>query len=133
MAKVYNSKEVSLVVNGLTVTGYAQDMIKIEPVQKEKIKTDSGAQGDFVHSQNHDERHKITVSLWQNSPTCIVFQGLLESNMDFPIMVKNTSDGAYLGAATSAVINERPTVEFGSEIKAMQWVITAADYKSVFG
>lgn len=130
--KVYNAQEVTVVAKGLTITGYAKDMIKIEPSQKEKIKTDAGAQGDYVHSQNHDERHKITLSIWQNSPSNAVLQGLMDGNTDFPIQITNTSDGAYLGTASSAVINERPSVEFGSELKAISWTITAADYKHAF-
>ena len=132
MANIYNSQEVTLTLNGLNITGYAKDMIKIEPLQKEKIKTDAGAQGDYVHSQNHDERHKITLTIWQNSPSNAVLLGLLEGNADFPVTIKNTSDGAYLGQASSCVINERPTVEFGSEIKALSWVLTAADWKHAF-
>ena len=130
--KGYNAQEVTTVVKGITATGFAKDMIKIEPMQKEKIKTEAGAQGDYVHSQNHDERHKITLTIWQNSPFNAVLQGLSDSNQDFPMQITNTTDGAYLGSAQSCVINERPSVEFGSELKAISWTITAADWKHAF-
>lgn len=130
--KIYNSQEVTMIVNGLTITGYAKDMIKIEPSQKEKIKTEAGSQGDYVHSQNHDERHKITISIWQNSPSNAVLQGLMDANKDFPLVITNVSDGEYLGQASSCVINERPSVEFGSELKAISWALVAADYKHAF-
>lgn len=129
---VYNSKEVSVTVNGITITGFAEDMVKIEPVEKEKVKTVAGAQGDYAHSKNHDERHKITLSLWQSSPSVAVLQTLSDTGSDFAVSVKNTSDGKYTGSATSCVISERVAVEFGKEVKAIQWVIVAADWKGAF-
>jgi hypothetical protein len=49
------------------------------------------------------------------------------------MQITNTSDGAYLGIGfKAAVINERPSVEFGSELKAISWTITAADWKHAF-
>ena len=132
MNKIYNSQQVSVILNGITMTGFSKDIVKVEPSQKEKIKTEAGAQGDYVHSQNHDERHKVTLTVWQNSPSNIVLQNLLDNNQDFPLVITNNSDGAYLGQASSAVINERPSVSFGSEMKEVSWVITAADYKHAF-
>lgn len=133
MNKFYDTKQVNLVLNGYTVTGYTEDsFINIEPLTKEKFTTQAGAQGDFSYSKNHDERTKITITLLQNSPSHLVLKNLADIENLFPVTISNTSDGKYIGSGSQAMVMERPTIEFGKELKEIEWVIVVGDYKDSF-
>ena len=129
---IYNSKLVDVVVNNVPITGFAETVVKITPMEKEKIKTEAGARGDFVHSQNHDERHKIELTLQHNSPSNKVLSDLLNGNVSFDVFVKNSSDGAYLGQSSSCVINERIELEYGKTAKPIKWTLIAGKWNYSF-
>lgn len=132
MENHYNPKDVSLVVSVFTVTGFAEDgHIKVEPVTKDKFTSQVGVNGETSWSENNDARHKITIVLMQNSPTNLKMELLSKSSIRFPVLLKNVSDGAYVGGGTDCRIMERTTREFGKDQKNRTWVIGVNDYAGV--
>lgn len=129
MSDLYNPKDVRLIVNGLDITGYADgDKIKIEPVTKEDMKSFVGVDGDVSFSKVNDDRHSITFTLKEESPSNKVLDALRKLPTSFAVMVKNTSAGAYIGGATGCRFSEKPSITFGAEDPKREWKILAPEW-----
>ncbi len=126
MDGLYNPKEVRLIVNGLDVTGFVDgDKIKIEPVTKEAIKSLCGVDGDVAYSQVNDDRHTITFTLKEESPSNKILDALRKLPTSFGVAVTNTSAGKYIGGSVKCRFTERPSVTFGAETPKREWKILA--------
>lgn len=126
---VYDPKEVRLIVAGKDVTGFADgDKIKIDPVTKDLYKTHVGVNGDVSYSKVNDDRHSLTASIKQGSPSNIILEGLMKLGQSFPVSIMNSADGKYLGVATNCRIMERPSVSFGADSGKREWKIMMPNY-----
>lgn len=126
---MYDPKHVRLIVNGLDVTGFADgDKIKIEPVTKEDIKSFAGVDGDVTVSKVNDDRHIITFSLKEESPSNKILDALRKLPTSFMTMVKNTSSGKYIGTSIGCRVSEKPSVVFGADQAKREWKILAPSW-----
>lgn len=125
----YNTRKVELVINGLTMTGFADgDKIKIEPVTKEDVKDVVGIDGDVTFSKVNDDRHTITFNLKEESPSNKILDALRKLPTSFPVYISNTSTGKYIGGGTGSRIKEKPTITFGAEAPKREWKILVPNY-----
>lgn len=129
MSDMYDPKKVQLIINGLTVTGFSDgDKIKIEPVTKEEFKSVAGVDGDVSFTKVNDDRHTITFSLKEESPSNKALDALRLLPSSFAVMVKNTSAGKYIGGGTGARIAEKPGLTFGADAPKREWKILVPKY-----
>jgi len=129
MSDVYNPKDVRLIINGLDITGFADgDKIKIEPITKEDMKSFVGVDGDVSFSKVNDNRHTITFTLKEESPSNKMLDALRKLPTSFPVMIKNTSAGAYIGGSTGCRFAEKPSITFGVENPKREWKIIAPEW-----
>ena len=127
--KFYDPSEVRLIVNGIDITGFSDGKkIKIEPVTKELYKSHCGVDGDTSFTKVHDNRHTITFTLKQGSPSNIILDGLSKLPASMVVGVINNSEGRYVGGGTGARIAERPTIGFASDDGKREWKILVPDY-----
>lgn len=130
---VYNPLDVIMIVDGYTITGVAEDsFFKVEPLTKESVTTQVGAYGDTAFTYINDNRYKIVVTLMGNSPSNKVLQDLANSKKSFATVLKNTSDGGYIGSGADSMIMTRPSIEFGKELKDIEWEVTVNDFSGMF-
>jgi len=123
----YDPKEVSLVVSGLTASGYGEGtFITIARIDKEIYKTKVGAHGEVARTKNNNKATKITFMLKQTSPFNTSLDLLKNNPVSFPILVKNNSSGKMMAVADQAWISEEPDEEFGDEESNIEWVLTCA-------
>ena len=131
-AKVYDPKKVSALLSGVPLTGWADgDMITVEPVTKENMKSHCGTDGFVSFTKVNDDRAMITLRLKPTSPSNIALEALLRSPALFPFGLINKSGGAYIGGATECAISEKPTVKFGAEEQMKEWKVIAADWSGL--
>jgi hypothetical protein len=124
--KSYDPKKVRIIINNLDVTGFSDgDKIKIEPVTKEDVKSHAGIDGDVSFSEVNDDRVMITITLKKESPSNKILGSLKKLKIGFPVMVKNTSAGAYIGTSIDCRFSEKPSVTFGSDAPKTEWKIIA--------
>lgn len=132
MENHYNPKDVSLVVGAFTIVEFAEDNhIKVEPITKDKFTSQAGVNGETNWSENNDPRHKITIVLMQQSASNLKLELLSKSSIRFGVLLKNISDGAYVGGGSDCRITERTVREFGKDQKNRTWVIGVNDYSGV--
>ncbi len=128
-SELYDPKKVQLIVNGFTITGFADgDKIKIEPVTKEDIKSVVGVDGDVSMAKVNDDRHTITFTLKEESPSNKILDALRKLPTSFAVMIKNSSAGKYVGGGTGSRVSEKPGVTFGAESPKREWKILVPNY-----
>ena len=129
----YDPKAVQIIIGGYTLSGFSSDsLIKVEPLQKEAYTSQVGILGETNWSKQYDPRHKITISLMQNSPSNSVMEQFAVSIDSFSALISNISDGRYIGGGVDARVVERQSVEFGKEQTNRVWVIQVNDYKGIY-
>lgn len=130
MNGLYDPKKVTLVCNGLALTGFADgDKIAIEPVTKEDVKSFAGIDGEVSFAKVNDDRHTITFTLKEESPSNKVLDGWLKLSLAFAVAITNTSEGRYVGGSLGCFLAEKPTVTFGADSPKREWKIIAPSYK----
>ena len=128
---MYDPKQVRLIVNGLDVTGFSDgDKIKIEPVTKEDVKSFCGVDGDVTLSKVNDDRHTVTFTLKEESPSNKAIDALRKLPTSFVVMVKNMSDGKFIGSSAGCVVSEKPAVTFGADPSKREWKLLAPKWSS---
>ena len=129
MSTYYDPKKVLLVIAGLTITGFSEgDKIKIEPVTKDDMKSFAGIDGDVTFAKVNDDRYNITFTLVEESPSNKILDSMRKVPTSFPVMIKNTSAGQYLGGGTGSRIMEKPPITFGADTPKREWKILVPNY-----
>jgi hypothetical protein len=124
----YDPKEVSLIVSGLTASGFFDGIfIKITRNDKEIYKTHVGAHGEVGRTKNNDISGKITFTLKSTSPFNKQMDLLKLSPAAFPVLTKNNSSAKHIAAASSAWVHTEPDKEYGDEESGIEWEIECAD------
>ena len=111
-----------------TSTSLVGDKIKIEPITKEDMKSFVGIDGDVSFSKVNDDRHTITITLKEESPSNKVFDALRKLPTSFAVMVKNTSAGKYLGGGNGCRFSDKPGITFGADTPKREWKIIVPNY-----
>jgi hypothetical protein len=129
MASVYDPAEVRVIINGLDITGFSDgDKIKIEPVTKEDYKSFAGVDGDVTYSKVNDDRHTLTFTLKEESPSNKFLDALRKAPTSSVVTIQNLSAGKYIGGGIEARISEKPNITFPAEDPKREWKILIPRY-----
>lgn len=129
----YDPKQVSLILSGLTVTGYFDGtFITTARLDNEAYKTHVGAHGEVGRTKNNNQAGTITFTLKKTSPFNKTMSILKNSPTAFPVMRKDNSSQKSLSVATSAWVSSEPDLEDADEETGIEWVITCADLISSY-
>jgi hypothetical protein len=129
MPEFYDPKKVRLIINGIDMTGFADgDKIKVEPVTKEDFKSFAGVDGEVSFSKVNDDRHTITFTLKEESPSNKILDGLKKLPASMAVMIRNMSAGKYVGGGTGSRIAEKNAPTFGAENPKREWKILVPNY-----
>lgn len=134
--KTYNPSDHIVVMCGIRVTGFAENMIKIE-YNQDAVTLKVGAQGDAVRMISQDRSAKITVTLLASSPTNAQFSALLEADRPrdrsrgggggvAPSVIQDLNE-TVLAEATNTWIVKAPAMEAGKESGDLEWVFETDD------
>ena len=127
MATQYNSKDTSVVVNNVYITGLGEDMVSGEK-DEDYFATSVGAQGDVVISEINNSLGKVTVYVQPTSPQKPFLMSLAKTTEPFPIWAVNKKLGERFGG-TQARLLTAPEVARGAEAEDMEFVFQVFDYE----
>lgn len=113
-AKTYDSQDVAVVVNGVYLTGFSEDMVGVAK-DEENWATTVGAQGDVVRSRVNNKLGTITVTLQATSPQVPYLNGLANSGKLVPVSVTYNGSPKETSTATQAYIKKPADREYGNE------------------
>lgn len=96
----YDAKDVSVVVNGVYLTGYGEGTMVEASKDEDSFSPLVGTQGDIVRAKINNTLGTITVTLNQESPQVAYLNELSNSSEMFPISVikKSTTEEACGGS-----------------------------------
>lgn len=121
----YNAKDSSIVIDGVHITGLAEDFWAFE--KQEALAEDSvGAQGDIVRNEINNSLFDATVTVQTTSPQANFLFGLAKRTEPFPIWNINKSLGRKEGG-TMALMSEYPSDEHGSAAGDLEFKFTVYD------
>lgn len=125
----YDPMKVSVLVNYVPVTGFADGTFVSVNRNNPTWNTVSGASGEVVRSKSNDKTGTIEITLMQSSAFNSTMKGLMladeTSNAGkFTIQVIDNNTGKEIIGATEGWINQPPQIEYGKEQSERQWTIT---------
>jgi Bacteriophage KPP10, Structural protein ORF10 len=133
----YDPKEVSLLVAGKVITGYAQDTFIVVDRESNQVEDEVGAEGDVARRITNDRRGSITITLLQTSRSNLILSGLarvdeLSGDGIFPVLVKDNR-GTDLHAAPNSWVQKMPQTTYRAGIESREWVIRTSNLQMVVG
>lgn len=121
MSKTYDAKDCTVVVDGVYITGFGEDMVSFEK-DEEFISSTVGAQGDIITNAINNDLYTLTLTV---QATCAQKGHLLElarSKARFPVWVTNKSIGERFGG-NEAMIKSYPELSLGAEAEDREFEI----------
>lgn len=126
MVKTYDAKDTSVLVDGIYITGFGEDMISAE--KEEDFNTPSvGAQGDVVSSRINNNLGTMSIFIQPTSPSKAYLLSLANRDEPFPIWAINKKLGERVGG-TMALMKTFPEFARGAEAEDMEFVFQIYDY-----
>ena len=131
MAQQYDPTEVTVVVDGEVVTGFADDsMVEAEPLE-DKHELHKGAQGEGTFIINANDGGEITLSLDHNSPTLSTLNELYQDSEIFAVDIQdNNSDFEEDAGGSEAMVQNMGSMERGGDVSDREVVIIVDDFEN---
>lgn len=126
----WNPKDVKVIINGLKVTGFAEDSIISFSPNTEKFTVKVGAGGQKNIEINPDDTATGTISLAHNSPINRILLGLYKTATAFSMSVIDLNSGASQVVATDCYANLADN-EKSRELSDREWEIIALNYEEL--
>ena len=126
--KTYNPAQVTVIMNGFPMTGYADGTFVNITQMNDGITTQVGADGEIARAINTDRRCTVTISLQQTSPANAYLSSLFSLDLLTcggtigPILVQDLC-GETMFMASQAWVVKPADVEFAKEISTRAWQI----------
>ena len=120
--KQYASDKVSVILGGTPITGWMDGSFLEIGFNNDLAAPHVGADGAGTMVVNADRSGSAALTLKQDSLSNAVLTGLMSTNANFPIIVKdNNGNSLYTGAG--AFIQTPPRSIFAQEIQGRVWTI----------
>ncbi len=124
----YDSKKVSLIIDGTFITGFHDGTFITAKKNNDNFMEHVGAKGDVTLSENADGSGTITFTLKQNSTSLSFIQRLSKQKRAYSAQVIDANDGSFKAGGNEARIRRTPGREFGSEVAGVEVQVYVADY-----
>ena len=131
--KSYDPKKVNLIVNGITITGFADgSMISVER-NEDSIVPHVGTKGEVSVAESADESGEITINLASTSPQVQYFVQLSKQkgdDADFSVSIVNMNTNGVSLSSNDCRVKKLPQIEFGDEVDEVE-IVLFAGHKTV--
>ncbi|MBE7682025.1 phage protein [Paenibacillus sp. FSL H8-0317] len=125
-ATTYDSKAVSVIVGGVYLTGFSEDMVEVEK-DEDNFEVKVGAQGDTVRTKVNNPLGTATVTLQQTSPQVAYLDGLANSGKLVPVTIINAGPPKETITVTEAFIKKPASRTYGNEAEDREYEFVLMD------
>ncbi|OMF09559.1 DUF3277 family protein [Paenibacillus barcinonensis] len=125
-ATTYDSKAVSVIVGGVYLTGFSEDMVEVEK-DEDNFEVKVGAQGDTVRTKVNNPLGTATVTLQQTSPQVAYLDGLANSGQLVPVTIINAGPPKETITVTEAFIKKPASRTYGNEAEDREYEFVLMD------
>ncbi len=124
----YDPRDVSVIVNGNIITGFADGTFVSVEKDEDNFETYVGAQGEVGRSRNANPVGTITVNLQNVSPSNAVLNRLAKGRDTFSAKVVDRNTGNTTAGGSKCWIQKPADREWGDEVSEVEWNIVVGDY-----
>lgn len=121
-AKTYNAKQVSVILGGFPISGFADGQFLSIVPNADLYELTVGTDGDGTRSAQNNKSAQITLSLLQSSVSNAVLESLAEGEETFALLIKDNSGSTIYSAAT-AWVRRRPDANFDRTVGQRDWLL----------
>lgn len=127
MAKTFDPKQVSIIIGGHIVQGFADGTFIKAARNNDAFALKIGADGEGARAKSNDKSGTIEITLLQSSASNDVLSGFATADEisnagQVPALVKD-GNGTTLVEALTAWVKKKADVEMGKEITDRVWVL----------
>lgn len=124
----YDPKKVSLIVDGLYITGYMDGSMIAAAKNEDNVIPHIGAQGDVTFTESADNTGTITVNLKQTSSSLPHFINLARDKKEFAAQVVDANGNKFKAGGNRCRVLKTPDVGWESEVTGVEISVYVADY-----
>ena len=124
----YDSKDVSVIVGGVYLTGFAEGALVSFEKDEENWSVSVGSQGDVGRAKVNNPLGTITVTLSQTSSQVSYLNGLANSGTLVEARVIHKGTGEEKAGGTQCFVKKPASGEFSDEISEREFEIQVLDY-----
>lgn len=128
MVTSYDAKDVSVIVNGVYLTGFADGTFVSYSKDEEQFSTTVGALGDVARAKVNNPLGTITVTLQQTSPQVSMMNNLAKSGKLVEARIIHKGSNTQKVGGTQCFIKKPADGEFSNEISNREFEIQVLDY-----
>lgn len=128
MVTSYDAKDVSVIVNGVYLTGFADGTFVSYSKDEEQFSTTVGALGDVARAKVNNPLGTITVTLQQTSPQVSMMNNLAKSGKLVEARIIHKGSNTQKVGGTQCFIKKPADGEFSNEISNREFEIAVLDY-----
>lgn len=128
MVTSYDAKDVSVIVGGVYLTGFADGTFVSYEKTEDNYAISVGAQGDPARAKVNNPLGTITVTLQQTSPQVSYLNNLARSGKIIEARVIHKGSNTEKIGGTQCFILKEAAGEFSNEISSREFTIQIMDY-----
>lgn len=128
MVTTYDAKDVSVIVNGIYLTGFADGTFVSYSKDEEQFNVVVGALGDTARAKINNPLGTITVTLQQTSPQVQMMNNLAISGKLVEVRIIHKGSNTQKVGGTQCFVKKPADGEYGSEISNREFEIAVLDY-----
>lgn len=137
MAKTFDPKQVSIIIGGHIVQGFADGTFAKLARNNEMFALKVGADGEGARAKSNDKSGRLEITLLQSSASNDVLSGFaladeLNNQGQVPALIKD-NNGTTLCQALTAWIVKQADVEMGKEITDRVWIVESDAWDMLVG
>lgn len=129
--RTYDPKDVNVVVDGVALTGFAEDTFVSAERTEDNFTEYVGAQGEVAMAESNNRTGEITVTLEGTSPSVEYLNGLANrkgKNAIVPVSVVDLNDDSRVVISGAEARVRKPAVyEAGKEIAEREFVLFVSE------
>lgn len=128
MATVYDPKKVTVIYDGMVITGFADDTMIEAEKNEDNITPYVGVLGEVSIAINADNTGTVTMSLANTSPFIKILADKARANTIAPLSIIDMNQNGVNVGGTEAIIIKAPNVTIGKEVESQEVQFFVADY-----
>lgn len=127
---VYDAKKVSVTVNGLRITGFAEGTFVTASKDEDNFETSVSAQGDAAIAVRNNTLGTIELTLNMTSPSINTLDRLAEASTMLPVWIISNNEVREKSGGTKAMITKPSDKEYSDAVTERTYEIKVFDYTS---
>lgn len=128
MVTTYDAKDVSVVVNGTFMTGFAEGTFVSWAKDEENYSVSVGAQGDVARAKVNNPLGTITITLQQTSPQCKFLDALANAGTIVPVSVIDKGTSATKVGGSQCFVKKPADGERSDEVGTSEYELCVMDF-----